>query len=295
MRAFPPAADFRRGSTRRGSALVIVMIIMVVVIVLCLATLALSSSETKSAAVEKQRLQALFAAEAGVELMIADLKEMTTKAGLVSPFSAIDRLEGTTTYSAETLTKDGQSVGQFTVTVTDVEAVDDGTRDVTIRSVGCVPAADHPGCASRTVTATVRLQLARSSVFDYVYFINNWGWFYGNTIYARGNVRSNGQFDSSTYRPKIDGVPRYERVVGTDLQNRLDEGGIYAGWDIIADNIRGSANRKWTWGDAQRGLCDPEDVGQYKYQYPFLEQLPMPNLTDLSLYEEIARSNIPVV
>jgi len=274
-----------------GSALVIVMIIMVVIIVLCMATLAISSSEVRSAAVAKQRVQALFVAEAGVELHIQAIRQMLDKTGLAAPFGAIDALAGTTPITAEPMTKDGTSVGQFTVTITAVEAVGDATRYVTVHSQGFVPSADAPNKVTRTVTATLRVQVGRSGVFDHVYFINNWGWFYGDTIHADGNVRANGQFDCATYTPTIDGVPVYESVEGADLQGLVSEGGIYAGWDIIADDVKGTAKQTWTQEDADAGDCTQEQVGTYKYQYGFLDQIPMPNLTDLSLYEEAAKNN----
>ena len=266
------------------------MVMMVAVIVLCLATLTLSSGETRSAAVAKQKIQALFVAEAGVECEIAALKGLTRKAGLDDPFASIDALLNTTPINAQTLTKDGVSVGQFTVSIAAIETVDAGTRNVTIRSQGFVPSASAPNRQARTVTAAVRLQLARSGVFDHVYFISNWGWFYGDTITVRGNVRANGRFDAANYRPTIDNVPRYEKIVGATLQGYIDDGGIYAGWDVIADNIEGKAKEKWTQTDADDGRCAQSQVGLYKYQHEYVDQLPMPNLTDLGLYESMAKT-----
>ena len=49
-------------------------------------------------------------------------------------------------------------------------------------------------------------------MFDYGYFINNWGWFYGNTIECYGNARSNGQFDVHGYSPTVTGQPVYDDV-----------------------------------------------------------------------------------
>ncbi len=58
----------------------------------------------------------------------------------------------------------------------------------------------------------MRYILAPSRVFDYAYFINNWGWFYGDTIYCNGNARSNGQFDVAGYKPTVTGQPIYDDV-----------------------------------------------------------------------------------
>jgi hypothetical protein len=283
---------------RRGSALVIVLILMVVVVVLCLATLALVASEVRSATVARQRTQALFVAEAGVERQIAVLRDILRKVSITDPFPPIDRLAGTTPFVEETLTKDGTSVGQFTVQVLAVESPDSWTRDVTIRSRGCVPSARARNQAARVVTAVVRVRLDRSQCFDFAYLVDNWGYFFRDTISVDGNVGSNGVFDCGRYRPTLYGFPRFETVVGTDLQgyieedgdgNRTNDGVIYAGWTISAANVRGTANDKWTQGDAAKGLCDPSQVGQFKNQHEFCPRVPMPNLSDLTPYEEIAK------
>ena len=43
----------------------------------------------------------------------------------------------------------------------------------------------------RILEEVVRYRLNRSSVFDYVYFINNFGWFYGVDCVVNGDIRSN--------------------------------------------------------------------------------------------------------
>lgn len=49
------------------------------------------------------------------------------------------------------------------------------------------------GAVSRSVVAEkVRFAQQRSTVFDNAYFVNNYGWFSGPSIYANGDVRSNG-------------------------------------------------------------------------------------------------------
>ena len=288
--------------SRRGSALFGVMVVMVLAALMCLATLNVSTSETKGAFTARRRLTALYVAESGIERQIADIRALQRKATLTAPFQGIDLLAGRTTYTAEPLVVNGRTIGQYTVEVTAVTAVDNLTRDLTIVSTGYVPAADHPGAQTRRVTAVVRCELKRSEVFDYVYFINNWGWYYGDTIYAQGNVRANGQFDCGGYSPTVEGIPRFRKVDGTDLSGYIDDngdgltdgndGGIYAGWDIVnTQNVQGMAGLLWTQADADAGRCTQSQVGTPKNQHDFLEQISMPNLTDLTIYEEIARNN----
>ncbi len=57
------------------------------------------------------------------------------------------------------------------------------------------------------VLQLVYIGLGRSKVFDYTYFINNFGWYQGGSsgnIVANGDVRSNGNFDM-TSKPLING------------------------------------------------------------------------------------------
>lgn len=108
----------------------------------------------------------------------------------------------------------------------------------------------YSGNVAQTVEATVQKNPA-SKVFDYIYFINNWGWFYGNGITSKGDVRSNGIF-SFRDSPRVDGH-------------------IYAGdiIDVDESGIRGTG-------------------GQEDNQHPGSKKLNMPNLANLSYYEEIA-------
>jgi len=57
---------------------------------------------------------------------------------------------------------------------------------------------------SRTITETVQFGTQPSKVFDYAYFINNFGWMYGSTITLNGDVRSNRNFSFSS-SPKLNG------------------------------------------------------------------------------------------
>ena len=52
----------------------------------------------------------------------------------------------------------------------------------------------NPGgtTSQSTIEERVRFALMRSKVFDYAYFVNNYGWFQGSSITANGDVRANG-------------------------------------------------------------------------------------------------------
>lgn len=58
--------------------------------------------------------------------------------------------------------------------------------------------------ASVTIAERVSFGVDRSKVFDYAYFVNNYGWFEGSTITANGGVRANGDM-SLSQSPKVNG------------------------------------------------------------------------------------------
>ena len=57
---------------------------------------------------------------------------------------------------------------------------------------------------SVTLAERVSFGVDRSKVFDYAYFVNNYGWFEGSTITANGAVRANGDM-SLSQSPKVNG------------------------------------------------------------------------------------------
>ena len=125
-----------------------------------------------------------------------------------------------------------------------------GDELYTVSGTGSIT--DHIGIVNQTVTTTVHKN-PPSKVFDYVYFINNWGWFYGSGITAKGDVRSNGIF-SFRQGPRVNG-------------------NIYGGDMIDVD------------GSGIKGYGGNED-----YQHAYSDRVTMPNLIDLNYYRDLAVS-----
>ena len=307
---------------QRGGVLVVLPATMLLAVALMLSTMMLSTENMTDVNRETKRLQAYYVAKAGVERQVFDIKQMTSNAVLVNPFDAIENFHDHKTYrdsvklaanpappnqvplialggpvdaNADLLAAGVDLPGTFDVSLhiegfdpLNPGAMSNSRRFVTIRSTGWVPNRDAPGAVSHTIETTVLVELSASEVFDYAYFINNWGWFYGNSIKARGNVRSNGQFDAGNYTPEIAGSPRYLGANGNDLYGYLDDndddvrdgtdGGIYAGWEVVgANNVR--------------GMAGTDVAGEKVNQHDFDGHIDMPNLTDLSLYEQHGISN----
>ncbi|HCM74451.1 MAG TPA: hypothetical protein DIS87_09960, partial [Armatimonadetes bacterium] len=78
-------------------------------------------------------------------------------------------------------------------------AADPYRRIVTVRSVGWLDSNNNGALdaneSSMTVDVTANYELARSGIFDYTYFINNYGWMSGfnaTNLLVNGDMRANG-------------------------------------------------------------------------------------------------------
>ncbi|MBC8064746.1 MAG: hypothetical protein H7Y17_07950 [Chlorobia bacterium] len=105
-------------------------------------------------------------------------------------------------------------VGRFSAGVVGQYAPNGSTyqRIITVRAVGWVDRDadgqldnDEP---QKVVDVMATYELARSQVFDYTYFVNNYGWMTGfsqNDLIINGDMRANGNFDFSGGTPTING------------------------------------------------------------------------------------------
>lgn len=97
-----------------------------------------------------------------------------------------------------------QSVGRYASGVVSYWTPNGDTysRMVKIRSIGWIDDNNNSiadaGEARKTVEVIAEFRLARSRVFDYTYFINNYGWMSGfspTSLIVNGDMRSNANFD----------------------------------------------------------------------------------------------------
>lgn len=287
---YGPATERRAHARRRGSALVGALVILLGIVGLLFATSMTSTVDVEMARRSFDELRAKELAGAGLERGLHFLQRRVN-ANRLDPLAGVTGLfeNGESTaapFVAEPVTSGSARVGAFSVSLT-IVAQDATSVTLALESTGYVPDAPANLPAGREVDGwyavreVVRYSLAPSHVFDYGYFINNWGWFYGNTIYCKGNARSNGQFDVANYAPTIEGQPLYDEVAwnGTSAglsgyqddngDGLLDgkDGGLWSGWDIVgAKNLKGNG-------------------GKASNQHDFQEKIAMPNLSDLSMYE----------
>ncbi len=105
-----------------------------------------------------------------------------------------------------------------------------------------------------------------SQVFNYEYFLNNWGWWWGSSIIGNGDNRANWDFDYK-YNPTVNGH-------------------IYAAGDIEQN---GSPVDPFNGTIPFKGWAGADPV---TYVHPGTKRVKMPNLKDLSYYEVKANGSI---
>ncbi len=282
-----------RSTSRRGSALAGTLAILVSLLGLLYLTSRLSAVELKDTRNSVGVLQAKHVAEAGVERGLNFLAQAVKHTTIVDPLYGLNHLFEASPnyplYNGEALVNGTTRVGAYSVRLTRVDSTPTSIT-IAVDASGYLPDAPAALPAGRAVDAwdavhtLVKYELAPSKVFDYGYFINNWGWFYGDSIICRGNVRSNGQFDVAGYAPTITGQPLYDSVAWDGTHAALsgyhddngdglsdgNDGGVWSGWDIIgASHLQGNG-------------------GHASNQHDYQDAVPMPNLSDLSVYEASA-------
>ena len=295
---FERATDLRLHAPRdgavakRGSALVSSFIVIVALFGLVYVSAVVSSVEVRDSRRTVDDVRVKYAAEAGVEQAMHFLAEAVEKTNAYDPLSGLtglfdDAKDGVLTpFLGSAMESNGSAVGSYTVSMRVRETTTDSVT-IDIESTGYLPVAPTDLAPGETVdrwhaiTATVQYSLTPSEVFDYAYFINNWGWFYGSTIICNGNARSNGQFDVHGYSPTVTGQPVYDDVAWNGVKATLsgyqddnddgladgNDGGIFSSWDILdAHNVKGNG-------------------GKAANQHEFLDPVSMPNLSDLTRYE----------
>ena len=163
----------------------------------------------------------------------------------------------TTGWTATTLGSGGFNV-DFNASLTPIRAIFPGLTDLRVRlksapvNAGSRAYVTLFATASRmtgngipvsvTIAEQVSFGVDRSKVFDYAYFVNNYGWFEGSTITANGGVRANGDMSLSQI-PKVNGdvyaAVNHELGVPGDIKNgtgTMDNKNTYRGTQYGTSN-----------------------------------------------------------
>jgi hypothetical protein len=177
----------RRSIGKRGIALIQSVFVSAVLLVVCMGILSLSRYEHSRQYNRIYWSEAYYAAEnallEGVQ-KIADVPEGTAVSTVYGSYSQTD-LPQTPDTDVASVTFQIQNDPQGVPTYHQVLA----TAEV----------------MGKTRTLMARVQyMPPSRVFDYEYFLNNWGWWWGSSITGNGDNRSNWDFDYRD-RPTVNG------------------------------------------------------------------------------------------
>jgi len=240
--------------------------IMIMISFIGIAAITTTSIDMDISGSDKRSTQSLYLAEAGLQRAVYEYLWPSFNDESISPMTDVfgwaNASVGDTVY--EEVSVSGQ--GSYTVVISAVS--DPGPvapfvecRDITLQSRGL----SLGGSENTTVEGVVRLGTYPSSVFDYAYFMNNFGWWAGfpnGGCIMNGNTRSNGHYDLISGRLDVNGNPRYSPIDG----EVLDNGGVYAGGIVLpldGDGYGGMAQyleNRHSYGGVDNSFLDPAYV-----------------------------------
>jgi hypothetical protein len=149
--------------------------------------------------------------EAGTQQLVLNLW-LPLKTSQV--FTSMDSLCGSASTSAPAAAVTGVVDSNFTYAsgVIAYNVVDSYTRTLTVRTLGWIDQNGNgvadTGEPQKVVDVSYTFKLARSQVFDYTYFVNNYGWMQGfgpSNLIVNGDMRANGNFSFTSGSPTVNG------------------------------------------------------------------------------------------
>jgi hypothetical protein len=196
---------------KRGNALITTLGVM---FLLTMGTGAYLDSSTQSVRISRRQsleVQTTHLCEAGIQ---QELLNLWSPFKLNQNFVAMDTAcNGASTNTPLATVNDGiTNVGKFSVGVIKYTQPDTYTRIVTVRCVGFINrnanGTLNQNDPQKVVDVVAAFSLSRSKVFDYMYFINNYGWMDGfaqTDLVVNGDMRANGDFSFTNGTPTVNG------------------------------------------------------------------------------------------
>ncbi len=190
----------------------------------------------------------------------------------------------------QNLTLDGMTVS---VSVREVRlpANTDLRQVATVRLQAVVTGTSDSGIGvSKSIEETIEYGLARSSLFNNAYFVNNFGWMYGGQCIVNGQARANGDFsiDQGTYvNGAIYAAPNQE--IGAAGIARVNGGGIPKTMSIAEYwQKTGERTRPTTPPGNDPSINYPMGYDGTTTLNSYQEPVEMPFIGDLSYYKALA-------
>lgn len=330
-----PSVSQERRCPHRERGVIVITIFMFVALVAFGATAYIASATQTIQLARNNELSARLTqvAEGGInDLLLRLWKPLKTD----QRYDSLDFLLTHASLEAPRAATSGSPNGRdaYAAGVIHYEAPDTYTRFVTVRSVAWEDANRNGRLenneAYKIITAVVRLSLNRSQVFDYTYFVNNYGWWYGfspSMAIINGDMRANGNFHFSGGTPTVNGsiyaapnnklIPNAEGTINaapvqwnlsTYESNSLQASRRRPGYRSSVFGAYGSL----LWEKYKDVIYDPtgqivrgklsgsilaDRRGYRNYQGTILDVTPtrelvMPDLSDLSRYIDISRNYV---
>ncbi|AKJ63556.1 hypothetical protein [Kiritimatiella glycovorans] len=156
---------------------------------------------------------------------------------------------------------------------------DDGTRyvEITLRAEA------SNGRVTRAVQETLRYGMTKSRIFDFAYFLNNHGWFYGVNCVVNGGLRSNRDMELRSTGLVLNGDCYAVGQTYVQQNYQIWDQAYY--WNHAPDQARPTRYPSSSATDAWPMGYDSQDQSIYSGA----EEIPMPYLGDLSLYTNYAQ------
>lgn len=193
----------RRNSKKRGVALVVTFGLMMIITIAATSYIDRATMSIRMARHNAQEVQATHLCDAGVQAVMLSLWRPFKQTQAFHDMETL--LAGSTAAIPKAaMTDELPGVGRYASGVIGYwkPAGDNFARMVVIRSIGWIDqdfdGIADPGEPRKTVDVVAEFRLSRSRVFDYTYFINNFGWMKGfspTNLIVNGDMRSNGNFE----------------------------------------------------------------------------------------------------
>lgn len=252
-----PCALWTRSLSRRRrqaglASLGLILLVAFVLMALGISGLEVSLYNRRTAVREENLAQTFNIAEAGVQKLELDLWTQfratsnftwhdgqfaeTTGNNPETPVNGTGQWPVTANLPADTAYSPSVA-RRFAASIVYYQKTDLYKRDITIRSVGWLDLDNSGGTGpngnepSTTVVQRIRLAQDRAGVFDYVYFVNNFGWMTGfatNALLVNGDMRANGNI-------AVDGGTINGQIIAAANPNIYDQQHGHWGAEGIAD------------------------------------------------------------
>ncbi|OYT70359.1 MAG: hypothetical protein CFK48_06380 [Armatimonadetes bacterium CP1_7O] len=185
----------------RGSTLVTTLVLGGIATITAIAYLDIATQDLRTANARMREVATQNLAEGGLNAITQDLwRQFKIAQRFDALHSALNGASPTSPRWVRTGVFAG--VGNYTASVIGYTQPDSYTRRITVRSVGWIDRNGNGQLDAReprqVIDQTFDLALTRSAVFDYAYFVNNYGWMYGfsgEQLVMNGDSRSNGDFE----------------------------------------------------------------------------------------------------